>query len=181
MTPNEIPQEFKIANVAKAFFEKFEWPFDVEERRSASRLMFTSHTYIDNQTYMVVIETDEKKETIEFFMYSPFRVHPARVRDVIVVLNRINIGQRLGRFAIWDDADSNAIQWKGAIDVEGSEFSVAQIDTLCSAGFSTFRRHFDLLSSIALTQVPADEAWKSFLEASKREQRNDLEGVPAEL
>ena len=176
-----IPAEFKLANSVRTFFDNNEWSYEVAEMKEPTRLIFRSHTYVDHQTHSIIIETDEKKETVEFFMYSPFTVHPARVRELAVILNRINIVQRLGRFAIWDDDDHNAIQWKAAIDVEGGELAVDQIDTLCSAGVSASRHYLDVLSRVALSPLPANEVWKDFLGASKQKNSEKLEEVPPEL
>ena len=176
-----IPAEFKLANTVRTFFDNNEWSYEVAERKEPTHLIFRSHTYVDNQTYSVIIETNEKQETVEFFMYFPFRVHPARVHELVVILNRINIVQRLGRFAIWDDDDHNAIQWKAAIDVEGGELAVDHIDTLCSAGVSASRHYLDVLSRVALSPLPANEVWKDFLGASKRTSMEKLEEVPTEL
>jgi hypothetical protein len=176
-----IPAEFKLANIVRTFFDNNDWSYEVAERKEPTHLIFRSHTYVDNQTYSIIIETSEKQDTVEFFMYFPFRVHPARVHDLVVILNRINIVQRLGRFAIWDDDDHNAIQWKGAIDVEGGELAADQIDTLCSAGITACRHYLDVLSRVALTPIPANEAWKDFLENAKQTKADELEEVPTEL
>lgn len=176
-----IPAEFKLANVVRSFFDNSEWSYEVAERKEPTHLIFRSHTYVDNQTYSIIIETDEKQETAEFFMYSPFTVHPTRVRELAIILNRINIVQPLGRFAIWDDDDHNAIQWKASIDVEGGELAVNQIDTLCSAGISASRHYLDVLSRVALSPIPANEAWKDFLENAKQAKVDELEEVPTEL
>jgi hypothetical protein len=55
--------------------------------------MLSTYIVLEHQTYHVIVETNEKRQTISFFMYSPFRGHPSRFRDLAIIFNRINYAQ----------------------------------------------------------------------------------------
>lgn len=177
----EISESMRLAKTAQQFLTEREWSYELARKDNTQKHNFRTHVTINRQTYSVFIDTDEDQEVVEVYLYSPFSLDSKRVHELAVILNRINMRLVLGRFATDDDDDSNPIQWKAAIDVEGGSLSVDQLSTMVSAGCGSFRQHAELLSVVGFTKCSVDEAWDEFMKRQAQEKEDATTDVPVEL
>lgn len=155
---------------------------ETKEDRTAARV--SGPIDIDGQDHRLFIETDETNQLLSVFVYSPYKVKPARMGDMARILNRINIGLSLGRLACYDDDEDNPVQFLARIDIEGGQLGKTQIGTMISAAGGTFDDCGQLLAAVALTRQPVDLLWKQYLEEradKEAKRRSDGNKGPSEL
>ena len=137
--------------------EDWEDEIAIDDERASSRV--EAKVGINDQPHRLFLEADETSQRLAVYIYSPMTVPPARMADMARILNRINCRWELGRLACYDDEDSNPVQFRANIDVEGGSLSPNQIGTMVGAAIGTFNRFGQLLAAVALTKQPGDKLW----------------------
>jgi len=169
----------------KEWMDSEGWDDEIEvaEDRGFSRVA-TSFS-INDQPHKTFLEVNEKIERFSVYIYSPVNVPPARMPEMVRILNRINMRIGLGRLGCHDDDDSNPVQFLARIDVEGGSLSPTQIETMVNAAVGTFNPYGQLLAAVALTKQSGDALWKSYLEdeaaAEAARAKAEDEAGPSEL
>lgn len=159
--------DMPITKVVAQFMNEEGWEDEilVAEDRHSSTIETTLN--LAKQPYRLYLESNEVGEVFGVWMYSPYNVPAERVAELSVIINRINRSRlRLGRLAVTDDGADNPIQFGYSIDIEGGVISPKQISTLVNFCFWLERFH-QLLASVSLTKIPADDLWAQFLEEEK--------------
>ena len=173
-------EDMRCTQAIQDFLDQQEWNDEIEinEDRTAGRLA-TSMT-LNEQSCRLYVEAEETEERVYVYLYFPIQTPPARLPDVVRLLNRINAPMKLGRLACFDDGDANAIQYKASIDVEDGTIVGTQIASMLIPGRFTFLRYWDLLMSACLTKQGADALWTNFLEEeAAREEQNSASTAEA--
>jgi hypothetical protein len=117
---------------------------------------------IENQSYRLYIDTNEKQKTVDFFFYTPFEVPPDRYEVMAAVLNRVNFRNAAGRFAFKTDGQANPIQYLYRLDTEGSALSKDQVSYSLSLACTTVGEVHSLLASAAMTKESANTLLATF-------------------
>src|SRR3954469_13978833 len=94
---------------------------------------------IEDQHYKLFVEVFESDQRLFVYLYTPYNIPRQRAELVGRILNRINLRLAFGRLAFQDDGEGRPIQFKVAIDIEGSTLSSIQVNTLIGLGVATFR------------------------------------------
>jgi len=171
-----------LAAVVQAWMDAEEWEDDLQisEDRSTSRV--ATQFGVDGQAYNLFIDTSEGDNVVEVYLYSPYKVPPARMEAVSRVLNRIHTRLNFGRLCCADDEDSNSVVFTDKVYVGDSKLSEAQITNMIRAATGTFASWGSLLAAVAMTKLPVEQLWKEHLAEMKaaREAAKAEEG-PSEL
>ena len=169
MSNSELPP---LTSALREFLDEEDWADEIEFSEDRSSARVSTNILIDGQPVRTFFEVDEDAETFGLYMYTSFSAPPSRMTGVARILNRLNSRIRLGRLCCVDDDDSNPIQFKAAIDVEGSALTARQIAVMLGAGLSTLERYGSILAQVALTDVEVDSAWDAFLEREEASERD---------
>lgn len=169
MNNSELPP---LSSALRDFLIEQDWSDEIEFSEDRTTARVATSILIDGQPIRTFFEIDEEAETFGLYMYTPFSAPPSRMPDVARLLNRMNMRMRLGRLCCADDAESNPIQFKAAVDVEGSVLSARQIEIMLGAGTSTMERYLALLAKVSLTEEEVEAAWSAFLEREEAAERS---------
>lgn len=158
--------------------ESWEDEIELSDERDFARVI--AQIDVNNQGYRVFLEARETAERFYVFLYAPFSIPASREPDACIIINRVNQRLGLGRL-VW--LEDGRIQFRDAIDVEGSQLTAEQIGTMLGASCGTYRQYADLLCAVAFTKQPAEALWKQFIEEeeARKQQNQDSEDGPAEL
>jgi tetratricopeptide (TPR) repeat protein len=146
-----------LTSVLKEFLNEQDWQDEIDVNEEHTHAQLRTSFEIDGQSYAAFIEVNESVETVAVYLYTPINVAPARRGEIALLLNEINCQLGLGRFATAHDDEPRPVQWCGAIDVEGSTLSSAQIVVLVSAGINACQNYASAISAVALTEVSAQD------------------------
>lgn len=164
-----------LTNVLRAWAESVGWSDEIVEDHESQSAQLASQYGIKKQTHKLYFEIEEKPKLFSVYLYTPYNVPRDRIVDMSIILNRINSRLVMGRLAVHDDGEDNPVQFQVTVDVEGSSLGTQQITNMLSAGGWAFSTYGQLLTAIALTQQPVEEAWSAFRAQHARE--SEGEGV----
>lgn len=159
----------RLTETVAAWLKSEEWTYDQTADQESNTCQFTTGIEISGQYYRVYIDVNEETSQVTIFFYSEFTVPSDRVEEIVVVLNWINDQSQIGRLAVTISDDPAAIQWKAAINVEGSALAEKQVSTLVGTGAWTFTSFAEILSTVALSKMTAEEAIQEW-NADRKEQ-----------
>jgi hypothetical protein len=161
-------EDMPITKVVAQFLDDLEWPGDIYVSDDRAISKYETKMEVEHQGYRLFLEVNERSEIFDVYMYPPFSVPKERVNATVKILNRIN-GEhlRLGRLVTLENGDSDVIQFKCGIDVEGGSLAVGQIYTIVSI-CDSLRRFHHLLSALAFTKISEDELWEEFVEEDEK-------------
>jgi hypothetical protein len=173
-----------LTKVVKEWMTGKGWEDEININEERTNSTIASAVSINDQAHNFFFEIHEARDQFAVFIYSPYKVPPARMSDMARLLNRINNRLNIGRLACMDDEDANNVQFKGIIDVEGGRFGGSMIGNLYYSGINTFEYYGDLLAAAAMTKQPIERLWSEFLEQeaareAAKEEADD--GTPTEL
>ena len=145
----------RLADKVQEWLNYREWDdkISLDDENQTSRVNF-SYT-INDQSFEVYIETDEKKDFLKFYFYAPFNASSKKVIDCAILFNHINLCSFSGTITL--DHDKGRIRWHHIIDFEDTDPSATTINNAFNAGSHTFSRWFDEISEVALTKTTAQE------------------------
>lgn len=180
MADSEDFQNMPITKVVKAWMDSKEWDDEIEISDDRTSSTVATRFSINDQGYPLYLETREKAEIFAVYLYTPFKVPVPRIRDMAVIVNRINDAIGLGRLSVADKGEAAEVRYIGKIDVEGGTLAPQQVGTLVDASVNIMSQHAELLAAVALTKQPIDQLWTSFLEDMEKKEAEDESG-PTEL
>lgn len=141
----------RIADLIDAYIIDKKWDNDVVERdeENGSSQLKTS-IGINNQSFRLYVEGDEKKELLYLYLYAPFSVMEGKSVDASLFFNFINdhFCYR-GRITVQDDGDIRYIE---IIDLENVTGSIAMIENMLNSGTGLFSNNIEGIAAVALTQ-----------------------------
>jgi len=181
---NQDYHDMRLTGVLALWLKEQEWEdeVEIEDDRQFSRVR--THFDINDQAHRLFLECNERAERFFVYLYSPLKMPVSRIADTAIILNRINMRITLGRFACRDDGESQSVQFKSVIDVEGAEFATEQISNMASAAVEVFQHYGEVFTALALTKKLAKEIWDDFLNAEEEAEKRDNSGAdnaPLEL
>lgn len=153
-----------LTEIIQNFLSDRDWKDKIHISNDATEsTVATKMILADGQPYNLFIETREKLQDIAIFLYSPYSVTPSRISEVSRLLNIINIGVRIGRFACLDDGDNNAVQFCVRFDFEGSACTARQLDVMLDSAASVFGKYGPAIATVALTRTTAKDAFATLI------------------
>jgi hypothetical protein len=126
----------------------WEDPIEVNQEEQTSQLNFTYQ--IQEQSFNVWIETNEKRSSISIYLYAPFKVLPNKIDDFCKLQNEINISILCGSLVTFPKGN---IRYQYTTRFINAEPSIEIIDNMLEAGYHSFNEHWDDISTVALTKT----------------------------
>jgi hypothetical protein len=151
--------EMPLTAVVASYIEMQGWDDELEIDQGARLSTLAARFNIDGQRTRLYVETNEERETVTVFLYSPFAIGPERMGEAARLINIINCELRLGRLSCLDDGDSNYVQFKLAHDFTNAQCSPQQIDVMVGAGLWTLRHYGQALAAVAFADLAAKDSW----------------------
>jgi len=181
MERTEDFSDMPLTAVLSEWMKGEEWQDRISTNDDRTAAQVETKFIIKGQPHRMFLETGEKSERFAVFLYSSFNVPPARIGDMSRILNRLNYNLSLGRLSCLDDEDSNPVQFKAEIDVEGSTLALNQISVMVTTAAQYLDVFGELLAAVALTRQPVETLWSNFLEEQERGEEEKQEEGPNEL
>jgi hypothetical protein len=164
-----------IITVLRDWMISEDWKDEIEISEDGNNATVSTIYLINDQNHRLYLETDEKADEFAIFLYAPFNIPVVRRSEILDVLNRVHGKMRLGRFCCPTGEKAGQLQFKVVIDVEGSSLSTKQIDVMLGSALSGFRRYGPVFARVAMTNEPAETAWRDFEAAQNSVQQDDEE------
>jgi len=171
-----------LTAVLQQWLDAEEWQDEIEIDDDRKNSSLVTKFVINDQAHRLFLEAHEETKTFCVYLYSPFNVPPARIADMVRILNRINFSYaKAGRLACNDDKESNPVQFQRVIVVEGSSLVPKQIGVMASEAVDVFNVFGELLAAIALTKQPVEDLWSNHIEEMQKEEEAEQVQSPTEL
>ena len=167
MSEQKKYDQMPLTQVLKGWMTSEGWNDDIQAGGDQCSSRVVTRVAVNDQPHKMYLEVDEENSRFSVYLYSPVNVPPARMPEMVRILNRINMGLVLGRLGCSDDQDANPVQFMVAIDVEGGTLSLTQVTTLVSAAVGTYDIYGSLIAATALTKQSVDALWAGFIEEKK--------------
>jgi hypothetical protein len=157
------------------------WEDEVEVAEGGASSRVTTGFNINDQSYKLYIETDEEGSQIFVYMYSPYKVSPARMPEMARLLNSVNCVFNAGRLACFDDDDSNPVQFLWKIPVRDSDLTPEEVGAMVAAAVQVYDIYGNLLAQCIFSNKTAKQLWAEF-QAEREDAKEQSSGEgPTEL
>lgn len=174
----ELP---RLAAAVKKWMEGEGWEDEVEISDDGTSSRVTTGFNINDQTYKLFIETDEKGSQIFVYLYTPYKVPPAKMPEMARLLNMVNSAFNAGRLACYDDEDSNSVQFLWKIPVRDSELTPEEVGAMVYAGVQVYEMYGSLLAQCVFSNQTAKQLWAEHLKERETAQQQSSSEGPSEL
>jgi hypothetical protein len=155
----------KIQNF-KPVFEEFivirEWEDEISYDEDKDEWAISTGLNIGDQQGKLFIEGRDSTGIFGIFIYYDVKCKEAKLKETAAVCNWINPQLLLGSFQCFSDG---RIRWAQRFDCEGAVMSGAVVSNNFGEGWNTTGRYVDLLLSVALTKLSAEDAIQEFVDA----------------
>jgi hypothetical protein len=142
---------FKI--LLQTWLSEMDWRGDIEEKNG--NIQLKTAVRFDNQYYDVYIDASNRSECVRVCVYSPFHVRATNLSETLLLINKINVYLRGGRFAVIND---NRIQYSHYVDFETTNPTVQSIHLMMALALNNCANYDDALASVAVGGRSAEEA-----------------------
>lgn len=144
----------RLADSLQKALDDMMWSETLERDEAEQTAMLHVVYQVHEQHFDLYLQTDEEKDWIQVYLYTPFHALAAKHHDCALLCNRINCSFASGSIQMLSDG---RIRFRHTVDVEGTEPSTAMIRNLIYAGGELFDLWFEELSAVALTKTTAQE------------------------
>lgn len=165
---NDMP----LTDAVRQWLKSQGWDVEIEVSDDGERSVAATQVGIDEQSHRIFLESEESFHRFFVYVYTPFNVPASRMDVMARVVNRVNCRLPMGRLGCVDDGESNPVQFKVAIDVEGSTLTPEQVHTMVGTALEVYGHFGSLLAATALTKKSLDQLWQDF----EQEVEEDEEG-----
>ncbi|NTU52305.1 MAG: YbjN domain-containing protein [Chlorobiaceae bacterium] len=163
-----------LANIIEEFVADVEWgdPVECDEETGESQL--STKIEIMNQSFMLYIEGDEKRERFTLNLFAPFQVIEGKSIDAQMLFNFINDSYYFsGRLSLTDEG---GIRYKQVIDTDNLEPAAAMIHNMLASATALFKYHIDAIAAVAMTSKTYEAVRKDYdKKAALKAARNQSE------
>ena len=145
----------KLAEKVQEWLNHLDWNDEIILDKENQKSSVSFYYSIKNQSFKVWVETDEKRDVLKVYFYTPFNALANKLNDCATLFNYINARSNWGAIACTDT--EGTIRWRHSIDFEGTDPSITTIDNAFNVGSNLFEHWFDEITSVALTKTTAKE------------------------
>lgn len=167
----------RLANKVQEWLDEMEWEEPLERDEEAQTASYNTRYGIKDQGFDLYIETIEKRDWIQIFLYAPFKARAEQHHQVALLCNRINGSIASGAIHV---LDNGRIRFRHTVDMEGAEPSTIMITRMLGAAGDVFDHWFDELSAVALTKTTAQEIFDELDKPKPEESVDSAEATDAD-
>lgn len=164
----------RLADKVQEWLDAKEWEDEIQRNEEDQVSQMQCNYGINNQQFRLYIETTEKKDWIEVYLYAPIKVADKKKAESAILFNYIN--SRISIGAVHFTPDGN-IRFRHVIDVEDSEPSIKMIDNMLGSAVLFFENWFEEISAVALTKITAQQV----IDDLEKDDDEEDEEVPDEI
>jgi hypothetical protein len=146
------PAAKALLDTLLAYFDHDGWDYRRIEGYDAAELGVAG----DNGNYRLVVLVDAQRSIVRFLTFVEGKVPALRRHHAMEYITRANYGLLLGNFEF--DLSDGEVRFKYAMDVEGSDITYAQYQSLLYVSVATMDRYFPGLQSVSQGTADADAA-----------------------
>ena len=171
----------RLAAAVKSWMESEGWEDEVEVAEDGASSRVATSFKINDQSYKLYIQTDEQSSQIFVYMYSPYKVPPAKMPEMVRLLNNVNTSFSAGRLACFDDDDSNPVQFLWKIPVRDSDLTPEEVGEMVAAAVQVYDTYGNLLAQCIFSNKTAKQLWAEFQAEREAAQEQSSGEGPTEL
>ncbi len=141
----------RLAKLVEKYIAEQEWNKEqIQVDVNAGTAKFGTNITISNQSFHLMVESNEERELLLFNLSTPFSVIESKLPDAFLLLNYLN-DQKIYRGRLIVNENGN-ISFKDSIDMQNIEGNIVLIDTILQSGIRVFDDNMDAIASVALTR-----------------------------
>ena len=164
----------RLADKVQEWLDAREWKDEIQRNEDDQVSQMQCNYGINDQKFRLYIETTEKKDWIEVYLYAPIKVTEKKKTECAILFNYINSRIVIGALHFTPDG---SIRFRHVIDVEDSEPSIKMIDNMLGVSVNVFENWFEEISAVALTKTTAQQ----IIDDLEKEDDDEDEEVPDEI
>lgn len=144
-----------LKEVFQLALDEWGWEDKIEHDDDDDTDIIRTVTTMFDQNYSCLIWTDEERQWITISVKSPVVIPKTRFADGAVLVNRMNLGLRFGRFTIYEE--DGGLIFSNTIDLEAIEANPVIFTNLRdSAGFAYSEYRCNAFGALAFTKQPVE-------------------------
>ena len=172
--PNDNARTMRLVSKIKEWLNSLNWNNEIYIDKE-TQTTFVSFPYqINDQSYDVIIESEEASDTIKIYIYAPFRVISTKITETTLALNHINTSILKGAFYVLPD---HKVCWRDTVNFTETDPSIKTINNLLEYGVEVYQNWSKEISEVALSSETGQELLKILNGSSK----SNEETVPDEF
>lgn len=141
----------RLAKLVEKYIADQEWYKEqIQADVNAGKAKFGTNLSISNQSFRLLIESNDESESLILNLCTPFCVIESKLPDAFLLLNYLN-DQKIYRGRLIVNENGN-VCFKDSIDMQNIEGNIALIDTMLQSGIRVFDDNMDAIASVALTR-----------------------------
>ena len=155
--PNDNARTMRLVSKIKEWLNSLSWNDEIYIDKE-TQTTFVSFPYqINDQSYDVIIESEEASDTIKIYIYAPFRVISTKITETTLALNHINTSILKGAFYVLPD---HKVCWRDTVNFTETDPSIKTINNLLEYGVEVYQNWSKEISEVALSSETGQELLK---------------------
>ena len=169
----------KLADKVQQWLDALEWEDEIVRNEEEQTSLMSTNYGINDQTFDLFVETDEKRDWIKLYLYAPIRVSDKKKGECAILFNHINSRFSIGSLHY---LSNGRIRFSHVVDVENTEPSIELINNMLRSAVSIYEDWLEEISTVALTKMTAQQVIDD-LEKNQKVDGDEEEGeeVPDEI
>ena len=146
----------RLADKLQQCLDEMGWDDVIKRNVEKQTSQMSTSWGINEQGFRLYLETDEKKDWIQLYLYTPFSALQNKRAECAILFDFINSASSVGSIHVLRNGD---IRFVHTIDFEGAEPSTTMLKNMIYSGSSLFAAWFEEIIAVALTKKTAQEVF----------------------
>ena len=172
--------KFPLAEVVRQWRDGQGWEDEISLDEEEMRSQLNASVELEGDiSVRVFIETDEKRQWLQIYIYGPMKIPKKRYSESCELVNGINRAYlRLGALMVGGDEQFLFFQ---CVDVEGAHLVPTMIGNILDVGYGVFRNWNESMGQVVFAGISADEVFRKLDEKSQQVEQDSSDDVPEKL
>ena len=172
--------KFPLAEVVRQWRDGQGWEDEISLDEEEMRSQLNASVKLEGGiSYRVFIETDEKRQWLQIYIYGPIKIPKKRYSESCELVNGINRAYlRLGALVVGGDEEFLFFQ---CVDVEGAHLVPTMIGNILSVGYGVLEQWNEAMGQVVFAGISADEVFRKLDEKSQQVEQDSSDDVPEKL
>ena len=175
--------KFPLAEVVRQWPDGQGWEDEISLDEEEMRSQLNASVKLEGGiSYRVFIETDEKRQWLQIYIYGPIKIPKKRYSESCELVNGINrayLGFG-GTGALMVGGDEQFLFFQ-CVDVEGAHLVPTMIENILTIGYGVFRNWNESMGQVVFAGISAEEVFRKLDEKSQQVAQNSSDDVPEKL
>ena len=172
--------KFPLADVVRQWRDGQGWEDEISLDEEEMRSQLNASVELEGDiSVRVFIETDEKRQWLQIYIYGPMKIPKKRYSESCELVNGINRAYlRLGSLVVGGDEQFLFFQ---CVDVEGAHLVPTMIGNILSVGYGVLEQWNEAMGQVVFAGISADEVFRKLDEKSQQVEQDSSDDVPEKL